>query len=132
MDERITRFLIGISVGILAAWLIIKIYTAFPGHPAGMPMYTPAASKAVQEGPIPPDQMKQLREEARARQADAHQQMVQANEALGEMQRREEAWRRFYVPTPACRENIFGPGCSEAKLKARKAFDAKYPPPRVP
>lgn len=148
MDERATRFVVGISVGILIAWLMIKIYAAFSGHAIGTGPFHGRDPHSTPEGQLELQQLLKLQQQARAReaeqtQAEAQQQMsrdqaeldknqAQRRQADTALKQREDAWQRFYVPTPACTENIFGPGCGEAKLKARKAFDAQYPPPPAP
>ena len=66
----------------------------------------------------------------RVRQAEMQRQIAAAQNAqLNNSAAKEEAWKRFYQPSDACRASWTG-DCADAFIKAKRAFDAQYIPPR--
>ena len=55
------------------------------------------------------------REAEEARRAAAH-----------EVDRREEAWRRFYRPTPGCVGTVVSVQCANEHIRAKREFEERY------
>lgn len=125
---------IGVAVGTIVAGLVLWKVAEYQMS-ASLREATQQAQRAIA---AQVEAAKAQQQRATQARAEAEQQRVRdlaavqraeaaaQTEAIAQAERREQAWRKFYRPSPGCGGAAVSVECSNEFIRAKRAFDEKF------
>lgn len=121
---------IGVFVGGLALWYVQNRFTAIALQDVALQSQRAVTEQAsaVREAQQRSVDLNAVIEASRVRDLAASQRADAAaqTEAIARAERREQAWRKFYRPSPGCGGAAASVECSNEFIRAKRAFDEKF------
>lgn len=135
----VTQIAVGVFIGSLAAsavvWSVFEARLSWQLHQAETYLREQAEKSAAQiRSSQEADRQRAAadrarRDEAAQRAAAAQQIELETKRIASEAaQRKDEAWKRFYRPSPGCGLAGQSMECSNEFIRAKRAFEAQYRP----